>query len=134
MFCLLSVTKLTWHKTSFLVLNTGPCFVMSRVASNFLSCFRSSKYQNSYYMLPHGVIFMFCFVCVCFPDRVSLCNSLSCPGTLFVDQVTSNSQRSTYLCLPSTGTKGVYHHAQLSGFLFCLFLILIIGHSLVSQL
>ena len=38
-------------------------------------------------------------------DRVSLC-SPGCPGTHFVDQA------GLELCLPSTGIKGVRHHAR----------------------
>lgn len=44
-----------------------------------------------------------------FPDRVLLCSS-GCPWTQLVDQVASNSKRSSCLCLPSAGTKDVVHH------------------------
>jgi hypothetical protein len=55
----------------------------------------------------------FCFVLfLFFRDRVSL-NSPGCPGTHFVDQAGLGTQKSTCLCLPSAGIKGVHHHAQL---------------------
>lgn len=55
--------------------------------------------------------------CLCItqssPGRESLCN----PGWLrvsYVDQLASNPRRSTCLCLPRAGTKGVCHHIQQS--------------------
>jgi hypothetical protein len=48
--------------------------------------------------------FLFCFV---FRDRDSLC-SPGCPGTHSVDQA-GLGQRSTCLCLPSAGIKGMRH-------------------------
>lgn len=41
---------------------------------------------------------------------LSLC-VLDCLGTCYVDQVSLNSQLATCLCLPSSGTKGMSHHA-----------------------
>jgi hypothetical protein len=43
-----------------------------------------------------------------FQDRISLC-SPGCPGTHSVDQA-DLEQKSTCLCLPSAGIKGVHHH------------------------
>jgi hypothetical protein len=62
-------------------------------------------------------ILFFSFVClfVCFRDRVSL-YSPGCPGTHSVDQA-DLTQKSTCLCLPSAGIKGVRHHTWL---FFCL--------------
>ena len=47
------------------------------------------------------------------------------PGTHFVDQAGLISQRSTCLCLPSTGIKAMYHHPLLSS-QYILFVILIL--------
>jgi hypothetical protein len=53
----------------------------------------------------------FSFLCVDsgFQDRVSLC-SPGCPGSHSVGQAGLELKRSTCLCLPSAGNKGVRHH------------------------
>jgi hypothetical protein len=63
---------------------------------------------------------LFCFVLFClsvFQDRVSLCSS-GCPGTHFVDRPGWPwwTQKSTCLCLPNAGIKGMRHHARLNGY------------------
>jgi hypothetical protein len=49
------------------------------------------------------------FFFLVFRDRVSL-YSPGYPGTHFVDQAGPRTQKSTCLCLPSAGIKGVHHH------------------------
>jgi hypothetical protein len=57
-------------------------------------------------------------------DRVSLCNSAGCPGTL-CRPGWFQTQRSTCLCLSSAGIKGVRHQPRLNH-------ILLTGYFLVS--
>ena len=46
-----------------------------------------------------------------FQDRVSLCNSPGCPGTLFVGKAGLKlTERSACLCLWSASIKGMHHH------------------------
>jgi hypothetical protein len=54
---------------------------------------------------------MFLFL---FLETGFLCTALApgCPGTHFVDHA-GLKQKSTCLCLPSAGIKGVHHHARL---------------------
>jgi hypothetical protein len=53
------------------------------------------------------ILFFFFFFFLVFRDRVSLCsNSLCRPGW-------PQTQKSTCLCLPSAGIKGMRHHARL---------------------
>jgi hypothetical protein len=64
------------------------------------------------------VFFFFSFLFFSFfflRDRVSLC-SPRCPWSSLCRPGWPRTQKSSCLCLPSTGIKGVYHHARL---LFC---------------
>jgi hypothetical protein len=53
-------------------------------------------------------LFVFFFFFKSFSKSFS--KSLAYPGTLSVDQLALNSQRSTYLCLLSPGIKGAHHY------------------------
>ena len=58
------------------------------------------------------VCFLACFWCFgFFSDRVSLCSS-GCLGTHYVDQANATRVDAS-LCLPSAGTTGMHHEAQL---------------------
>lgn len=52
--------------------------------------------------------FLNIFICLVFQDRLSLCSS-GCPEWNLLFKPGSNSQRSTCICLPSTGVKGTHH-------------------------
>jgi hypothetical protein len=77
--------------------------------------------------LGHFGFFLFCFV---FQDRVSLC-SPGCPQT----------QKSTCLCLPSGGIKGVHHHALLGHLIYYIYMYTVVifrhtrwGHQISLQM
>ena len=53
---------------------------------------------------------LFCIVCLVGWDRVSLCNSPSCPGTCFVDKASLEFTEICCLCLLRAGIRGVCHH------------------------
>ena len=60
----------------------------------------------------HAHIYCFFVFCFFFPkDRVSL-GTLGCPGTWFIDLAVLELKRSAFLCLLSTGIKGVYYNQQ----------------------
>jgi hypothetical protein len=64
--------------------------------------------NHSFLFVSLGLFFG--FVCLFVSrDRVSL-YSPGCPGTHFVDQAGLETQKSSCLCLPSAGIKGVRHH------------------------
>lgn len=46
-------------------------------------------------------------------ETESYCVALAVLDFVMQTRLTSNSQRSTFLCFTSAGIKGVYHHAQL---------------------
>ena len=58
-------------------------------------------------------VFFFFFFFEFFRDRVSLCSS-GCPGASSLSRPGwPGTQKSSCLCLPSAGIKGMRHHAQL---------------------
>lgn len=50
------------------------------------------------------------FVLFCFLNTGSMLCSPGCPGTQYADQTGIKLKRSTSLCLPSDGIKGMCHH------------------------
>lgn len=68
-----------------------------------------------YCLLSLSLLLLLAVIVVVFQDRVSLC-SPSYPGTHLQIRLASNSKRSTYLCLPSTGIKGVGQHLEKESF------------------
>jgi hypothetical protein len=56
-------------------------------------------------MLLYHFVLLFIFI---FGDRVSLCNSLGCPETCFVDQA---DLKHTEIPFPSAGVKVMHYHA-----------------------
>jgi hypothetical protein len=72
-------------------------------------------YQNTwpyFFVLIYICVYIYILV---FRDRVSL-YSPGCPGTHFCRPGWPRTQKSSCLCLPSSGIKGVHHHARLNIF------------------
>ena len=72
------------------------------------------------------------FVCFSFFKTVSLC-SPGCHKLALLHRLASNSQRSTCLCLPSAGIRGVCHHYPVKYLFVCLFVCLFIFNKTTSS-
>jgi hypothetical protein len=71
------------------------------------SLFKISFHFISFHFISfHFISFHFILV---FRDRISLCSS-GCPGNSLCRPDWPRTQKSTCLCLPSAGIKGVHHH------------------------
>lgn len=93
------------------VIVQGNCFSENLVLYNKIFLWIKTETVHTDFSLHHEKIFFFFL----FSKTGSLCNSLSCPETCFVDEVG--------LCLQSVRPKGMYHHAWLEIFLNILTMI-----------
>lgn len=75
------------------------------------ACLKSTQKVVDY---PHSIHATYCTHVYISQDRVSLCNSLGCPGIRSVDPAGFNSQRSTCLCFRCWD-----HEYDLPELLFC---------------
>lgn len=128
--CMLTHNMCVYHtqKTKNYINNI---FHMAFVFFNLLNlhgilfCFYPSGLAFGFVKFPTILLISLTFLCffcffffglfVCLFLRQGCLCSLGWPGTRFVDQVGSNSCRSTCLCLPNAGTKGLCHHTWLLG-------------------
>lgn len=90
------------------VITQVKCFSEKLVLYNRVFLWIKKETVHTDFSLQHEKSFSFSFS-FCFARQGSVCNSLGCPDTCFVDQAG--------LCLQGVRIKGLYHHAWLENFL-----------------